>query len=255
MRIPLARYGLKELIIMPLILAAIAGLSHTFWPTATPWPQLTAALLWIYGLCFFRDFDRPIPTDPNLLLAPADGKITDIVEVDEPDFIKGAAIRIGIFLSVFDVHVNRSPCQATVRSIQPRDGLCINAMKSDEASTRNRAVSLGLDCPANPAEKIMVRQITGLIARRIVCDCRIDDPLAPGQRYGMIKFGSRTELYIPLKTNPQITIKKGDTARAGVHGPTTPNSLHLKELRRFSVKTNRQIRHTFHLQIPICCPR
>ena len=215
MRIPLARYGLKELIIMPLILIPIAGLAYAYWPTATPWPQLAAALVWLYGLCFFRDFDRPIPNDPNLLLAPADGKITDIVEVEEPDFIKGTAIRIGIFLSVFDVHVNRSPCQATVRSIQPREGLCINAMKSDEASAKNRAVSLGLDCPTHPAGKVMVRQITGLIARRIVCDCRIKDQLAPGQRYGMIKFGSRTELYIPLKTNPIISVKKGDTVRAG----------------------------------------
>ena len=89
-------------------------------------------------------------------------------------------------------------------------------MRSEAASSRNRSISLGLDCPKHLAGKVMVRQITGLIARRIVCDCRIDDQLSPGQRYGMIKFGSRTELYIPSKTNPIISVKKGDTAKAGV---------------------------------------
>lgn len=216
MRIPLARYGLKELIIMPLILIATACLSLVFWPVATPWPQITAALLWLIGTCFFRDFDRRIPSSSNVLLAPADGRITDIVEVDEPDFIQGAALRIGIFLSVFDVHVNRAPCQATVRSIQQRKGLCLNAMRSEAASTRNRATSLHLDCPGHPAGMVMVRQISGMLARRIVCDCRINDQLAPGQRYGMIKFGSRTELYIPLASKPQLVVKKGDTARAGI---------------------------------------
>ena len=176
---------------------------------------MAAAVVLLATLAFCRDFERKIPEDLHVLLAPADGKVTDICEMEESEFIKGPVLRIGVFLSVFDVHVNRTPCSGQVGYRREHPGKCLNAMRSAVASAQNRAISLGLDCPDHPAGKILVRQISGAIARRIVCACQIGDNLVAGQRYGMIKFGSRTELFLPLDRQATILVEPGQCVRAG----------------------------------------
>ena len=215
MRIPLTRYGLRELILLPILLAAVGVVFWDFLPATWPWVQIVLGLLWLGGILFFRDPQRTVPTEANILLAPADGKVTDIIELEENQYLQAPAIRIGIFLSVFDVHINRAPCAGRVEYIHEQPGKCINAMKYEEASDKNRANSVGLLCREHPAGKVLVKQITGAIARRIVCKCSIGGDLRAGERFGMIKFGSRTELYLPKAENAQVLVNKGDTVRAG----------------------------------------
>lgn len=215
MKIPLTRYGLRELILLPILLAAVGVVFWDFVPAARPWIQIVLGLLLVGGMLFLRDPERSIPQEANILLAPADGKITDIIEVEEDQYIHGPTIRIGIFLSILDVHINRSPCAGRVEHIHEQAGKCINAMRYEAASEENRANNLGLFCKDHPAGKVLVKQITGAIARRIVCKCCIGNELRAGERFGMIKFGSRTELFVPQAENAQVLVNKGDTVRAG----------------------------------------
>lgn len=215
MRIPLTRYGLRELILLPVLLVALGVVFWDFLPVTGPWVQIVLGLLLVGGMLFFRDPERIIPNEANILLAPADGKITDIIELEEDQYIQGPTVRIGIFLSVLDVHINRSPCAGQVEYVHEQAGKCINAMRYEAASEQNRANSVGLDCRDHPAGKVLVKQITGAIARRIVCAVQIGNPLVSGERFGMIKFGSRTELYLPKADNAQVLVKKGDIVRAG----------------------------------------
>ncbi len=215
MKLTLTPYGKPQLIVMPLILLGLAGVAGQVWPWASPVPQLAAAVLILAVLAFFRDPHREIPAEKDILLSPADGKVTDITFPDENEYLQRPAIRIGIFLSVFDVHINRAPCRGTVKYIKHHPGKCLNALRSEAASAENEANSVGMECPEHPAGMILVKQITGAIARRIVCGCGVGDDLAAGERYGMIKFGSRTELYLPRDEKAQILVKKGDVVRAG----------------------------------------
>ena len=216
MKIPLTPYGRREEILFPLAVLLVGLLLCRSLPAVYPWAIIGAVVISLLILLFFRDPQRKIPQDAAILLAPADGKITDITEVEETEYIRGGAWRIGIFLSVFDVHINRSPCGGVVRYIQRHPGKCLNALRAAAASLQNEANSVGLECPEHPAGKILVKQITGAIARRIVCGCKPGDTLAPGERFGMIKFGSRTELLMLRDERLEILVKKGDTVRAGV---------------------------------------
>jgi len=215
MKLTLTTYGKPQLIVIPLVLLGLAGVVGQVWPGVSPGPQLVAGVLILAALAFFRDPHREIPDEKDILLAPADGKITDITEVEETEYIKGQVLRIGIFLSVFDVHINRAPCGGVVRYIQKHPGKCLNAMRAEAASAQNEANSVGIECPEHPVRMVMVKQITGAIARRIVCGCEVGDSLAAGERFGMIKFGSRTELFLPSDERAEILVKKGDTVRAG----------------------------------------
>ena len=215
MRIPITRYGMPQVVLVPATILALGILLVFIWPNGFPAVLVVAAILAGSTLAFFRDPDRLIPDDPDVLLAPADGKITDITEVQEPEFIKGPALRIGIFLSVLDVHINRSPCLGRVAYIQSHPGKCFNAMHWQAASEKNQANSLGLQCPSHPAKMVLVKQITGAIARRIVCRCHLGDELAPGRKFGMIKFGSRTELFLPRDSQAIVLVKPGQSVRAG----------------------------------------
>jgi phosphatidylserine decarboxylase len=211
----LTPYGRCEEIVCPLIVLVAALVLCWLWPAACPWALIAAAVVGLMILAFFRDPERQVPSEPGILLAPADGKITDITEVEQVEYIKGEALRIGIFLSVFDVHLNRAPCDGVVRYIQRHPGKCLNAMRAEAASAQNEANSVGMECPEHPAGTILVKQITGAIARRIVCGCEVGDALTAGERFGMIKFGSRTELFMPKNERAEILVKKGDTVRAG----------------------------------------
>lgn len=211
----MTRYGLPTMVILPLIILIIAAVTSWLWPAGRPESLFAGGVLTILILAFFRDPQRQIPSETQVLLAPADGKITDICQVEEANFIKGKALRIGIFLSIFDVHINRTPCAGRVVYLQAQPGKFFNALRYQAASQHNQSNCVGIECPEHPAGEVLVKQISGAIARRIVCDCRLGDNLAAGQRFGMIKFGSRTELFLPHQRCGKVVVKVGDKVRAG----------------------------------------
>jgi len=164
---------------------------------------------------FFRDPYRSPSSDDNLLLAPADGRVTDIEIVDEDNFIGGAALRIGIFLSIFNTHINRSPCNAKVEKITYKKGKYKNAA-NPQSGRVNESNNLGLLRTDSPQQRLIVRQISGAIARRIVCDASEGKELSCGEKFGMIKFGSRAELYVPVCENAKCLVRIGDKVKAGL---------------------------------------
>jgi phosphatidylserine decarboxylase len=166
-------------------------------------------LLFFFTVAFFRDPERAAPPEPDLIVAAADGTVMDIVESDETQVLKTRTQRIGIFLSIFDVHTNRAPIDGRVIYRQHRAGLCLDARRAD-CSEKNESMTWAF---ANPRVTIVVRQITGAIARRIVAWAEIGDELKKGERFGMIRFGSRTELYLPL--NAEVLVKTGDHVLGG----------------------------------------
>jgi phosphatidylserine decarboxylase len=173
---------------------------------------LGAVLAWL--LSFFRDPQRTIINDPKVLLSPADGTIADIETVDEP-FIGGKALRIGIFLSVFNVHINRAPCTARIEKITYKKGEFKDA-RDPNAGKVNESNDVAMIKLREPNDKLLVRQISGAIARRIVCEIKPGDELAAGQQFGMIKFGSRTELYLPADGKFKCMVSIGDKVKAGL---------------------------------------
>lgn len=165
--------------------------------------------LFLFTIAFFRDPDRSVPTDPNLLVAPADGRVSDIVELDEKEVLKTKTRRIGIFLSIFDVHTNRAPITGRIVYRQHHEGLCLDA-RDPHCPEKNEAMTWAFE---NSRETIVVRQLTGAIARRIVAWSNVGDELKKGERFGMIRFGSRTELYLPLEA--ELLVKTGDHVSGG----------------------------------------
>jgi len=218
MRIPLTKYGWPQVVIFPAVLLAVmvaipqisqilndrfhGFISDNHLQSASSvliiLIEALLAVILIWSLMFFRDPERRCPSDRNLLLAPADGKITNIETVRENDFISGTTLRIGIFLSIFDTHINRAPCNVKVEKITYKKGKFKNAM-NPQSGRVNESNDLYLLRTDSPQDKLIVRQISGAIARRIVCDKVQGRELTGGQKFGMIKFGSRTELYVPLR--------------------------------------------------------
>ena len=197
-------YPLSVLAAM-LIYFAVAIRFFPHWARFTPWALLTfwavelvLLLLLIWMLYFFRDPKRHCPSENTVLLSPADGQVTDIEKVEENNFLDGATLRIGIFLSIFDTHINRAPCNVKVEKITYRKGKFKNAM-NPQSGRVNESNDLHLVRTDSPQDRLIVRQISGAIARRIVCDTTEGRELTGGQKFGMIKFGSRTELYVPLR--------------------------------------------------------
>ena len=190
------------------IFAVLAAATVLTWFLA-PWLSLIFLLLIFYTFAFFRDPNRIAPADPNAIVAAADGKVTDIIEIEEAEVLKTKTRRIGIFLSIFDVHTNRAPIDGRVTYRQHRVGLCLDARRP-ECSEKNEAMTWAF---ANPRATIVVRQITGAIARRIVGWAKAGDELRKGERFGMIRFGSRTEVYLPLAAT--VLVKVGEHVAGG----------------------------------------
>ena len=163
---------------------------------------------------FFRDPQRKILLNEKVLLSPADGTITDISEKEAVE-LGGKALCIGIFLSVFNVHVNRMPCKARVELVRYKKGKFKNAMDG-EAGRVNEANEVLMTRLAEPRDPLLLRQVSGAIARRIVCEAKSGEEYKQGQSFGMIKFGSRTELYLPLNDSYDIAVKIGDKVNAGL---------------------------------------
>jgi phosphatidylserine decarboxylase len=221
-RLPFARVGLAELIVIGggTLVAAIVLSRIAMWlPSGGARivvALLAAALVVISGLIFwfFRNPRREIPTEAGTVVAPADGKIVTVEEVASDEFTGGPAIRIGIFLSIFDVHINRSPVRGRVIALRYQRGKMLNALRP-ESARENEQVAVRLEEESPPHRRMTVRQITGQFARRIVCWPKPGDVLEAGEQFGMIKLGSRTELVLPCETGLEIVVKKGDKVLAG----------------------------------------
>ena len=214
-RLGFARYGLAELIAFTLLCLAIAGacalgaltVHWAFWV-----PFAAATLTWFEVVWFFRDPERPIPAGADAVVSPADGTVTNVEEVDDPDFPGGRALRISIFLSIFNVHVNRMPRAARVTDVRYFPGAFLDARNPDSA-VRNE--QLWLDLVEESGRPLRVKQISGAIARRIVCWVKPGDAPARGERFGMIKFGSRTDLLLPTGQAREVCVKPGHKVLGG----------------------------------------
>ncbi|MFQ5653960.1 MAG: phosphatidylserine decarboxylase [Planctomycetota bacterium] len=175
---------------------------------------LVALLLWAFLLSFFRNPRRRIPEGDRDVVAAADGKVTSVTEVEEEDFIGAPATRISIFLSVFNVHVNRAPVGGIVERLLHRKGTFRNALDRDARET-NECQEIGIRMADDT--RVLVRQIAGLIARRIVCPLDEGASIDKGFDFGMIRFGSQTEVSVPARDGRpfQVRVAPGDTVRGG----------------------------------------
>ena len=205
-----AREGLLFIAIAAVIAAgafgfAISRRSWGLWLAA-----LVLLLLALWVAYFFRDPERVGDRGPSLVVSPADGKLIMITEVDEPGFVKGRAIRLSIFMNVFNVHVNRYPVDGVVKFVHYNKGKFFNAA-AEKSSLENEQMSVGVD---TGRYQILVRQIAGLIARRIVTYSRPGEKVKQGERMGIIRFGSRVDVFIPPGST--IRAKLGDATVAGV---------------------------------------
>ena len=211
-RLPFARWGLAELQLMgwPLLLLTIA-----LWSWCGPWRWVSAVPAVVLGLVvyFFRDPARVIPQSANAIVSPADGTIAEVTDVGHYDFFDGPAVRIGIFLSIFNVHVNRAPRRTRVIDMHYKPGEFLNAM-NPESALRNEFLWIGLEETDAPQRKLAVRAISGLIARRIVCVLKRGQEVERGEKFGMIKLGSRTELILP-RDAVQVEVEVGQKVQAG----------------------------------------
>ena len=198
------------------------GLAWGAVPLSGSWMLVPAGLLTIltaFVFYFFRDPERVVPTGEGLVIAPGDGKIIEIREIDEPSFVRGLCRRITIFLSVFNVHVQRAPLSGDVEHRDYRPGEYAVAWHP-KASEKNEQASLGL---STRGDRVLVRQIAGLIARRIITYPEQGDRVERGDRIGLIRFGSRVDLFIPLDWNLDCavgdTVAGGSTVLARIAGP------------------------------------
>lgn len=212
-----ARAGLAEMVIFSSILIPLLVLlvylalhgSRWWWVVALVPFLLETEVIW-----FFRNPKRVVPEGPGTVVSPADGKIDLIEEIEHDDVIDGPAIKIAIFLSVFNVHINRVPIACTVFASRYRQGKFLSALKP-ESAWENERLELWLESTETPHRVMRVRQITGQLARRIVCWAKTGETFSRGAQFGMIKLGSRTELIIPREKGLEVLVELGDKVQAG----------------------------------------
>ena len=235
MHLPFTKFGLPQLVIYPLI---VLGLMVAVFMILKPsWIRIPVEILLflvlVWMLSFFRNPARSIAADETVLFSPADGTVTDITQADDSALGPGA-LRIGIFLSIFSVHINRAPCSVHIESANYKKGQYKNAMLP-ESSRVNESNDILMVRLSEPKDKLLVRQISGAIARHIVSEARAGNEYRQGDPFGMIKFGSRTEIYLPIAHEQsagesqaendlsygnnkkfQVMVKIGDKVRAGL---------------------------------------
>ena len=207
----ITKYGLGIVISSWIIFLVFLVLSYYYRQPVLITLAVLSGLFSIFNLVFFRDPQRTIPQNPNAIISPADGKIIQITEVEEHDFFKSRVKRVSIFLSVFNVHVNRSPISGKVEHFQYHRGAFLPAFK-DAASLENEQTAIGI--VNEQGQKVMFTQIAGLIARRIVCELREGYTTEAGVRMGMIRYGSRVDVYF-LNDEVDIKVKMGDRVTGG----------------------------------------
>jgi phosphatidylserine decarboxylase len=171
---------------------------------------LAGLVLAVWVVAFFRDPERAWTRGERLIVAPADGKVVSVIEVDEPTFLESQARRVSIFMNVFDCHVNRYPTDGTVAYRHYNPGAFGHAA-AEKSSLANEQASVGLTTARG---KVLIRQIAGLVARRIVTDDAVGTAVRQGERMGMIRFGSRVDLFLPLDT--RVLVHVGDATRVGI---------------------------------------
>jgi phosphatidylserine decarboxylase len=196
--------ALSGALAIAVIAAAVWRRSWVLWLVGV---LLLVIALWVAW--FFRDPERTGRRDDRAVIAPADGKVVMITEVDEPTYVYGRTTRISIFMNVFDVHVNRYPVNGKVEHVVHTAGKFLNAV-TEKSSLENEQVSVGI---ATGRFRILSRQIAGLIARRILTYSRPGDPAVQGDRYGLIRFGSRVDVFVP--TDSTVLVKLGQRTVAG----------------------------------------
>ncbi|RMH34867.1 MAG: phosphatidylserine decarboxylase family protein [Nitrospirae bacterium] len=201
--LPIAREGVPFVALtgLPAVLALWWG-----WSTLS----MTLLLVSAYTAWFFRNPTRAIPEGEHVLVSPADGKVVAVEQEFEPKFLKDHAIRVSIFLNIFNVHINRTPCAGMVLDCLYQPG-CFIAANRPEASIRNEQNAILIE--RTDGKKILCVQIAGLIARRIVCWVTPGERVAKGERFGLIRFGSRVDLFVPHYTH--VTVKVGDSVYGG----------------------------------------
>jgi phosphatidylserine decarboxylase len=212
----LARAGLAEVVCFSLLFftALVVFVAAAVFVHATFWlPVGVVALLWAFVLSFFRDPERAVPEDPAALVSPADGTVTHVGLVEEPDFPDGLAFRVSIFLSVFNVHVNRVPRTGRVVAVRYFPGRYLDARHRD-CAVLNEQLWIDFEDAAT-GRPVRIKQIAGAIARRIVCWLRPGEEVQAGMRLGMIKFGSRTEVLLPADLAVEVRVKVGDKVQGG----------------------------------------
>jgi phosphatidylserine decarboxylase len=204
-----AREGLPFILIGVALTAGAVALaaSRGAWPLWMLVAILTLLTLWV--VYFFRDPERTGERGDALVVSPADGRIVMITDVDEPSFVHGKATRISIFMNVFNVHVNRYPVNGTVKYVHYNPGKFLHAA-AEKASLDNEQMSVGLE---TGGRLVLVRQIAGAIARRIVNYSKVGDTATQAERFGLIRFGSRVDVFVP--TNSKVRVKLGDKPVAG----------------------------------------
>ena len=204
----------REGLLFIAIAAVVAAGAFGFAITRRSWGLWLAAfvllLLALWVAYFFRDPERTGERGPSLVVSPADGKLIMITEVDEPTFVKGRAVRLSIFMNVFNVHVNRYPVEGVVRYIHYNKGKFFNAA-AEKSSLENEQMSVGIE---TSRYRVLVRQIAGLIARRIVTYSKLGETIRQGDRMGIIRFGSRVDVFLPAGST--VRAKVGDNTVAGV---------------------------------------
>ena len=208
----LTRFGLREWLTITIVMAvAVTAFLWLGWWWAVP----VVVLLWLSLVSFFRDPWRRIPThlSPGTMLSPADGTVSAVEQVEAHEAIGGPATIVRIFLSVLNVHINRAPCAMVVQELIYRPGKFLDARTSESAQVNES--NLVIACTEDE-EHIGVRQVSGKIARRIVCPLKPGDTLQRGQRYGMIKFGSTTELILPRPDDVDVRVSPGDRVQGGL---------------------------------------
>ena len=218
MGLRVAKHGRKELISATLIAAILCaavgllgwGVSRWFW-----WALVLPVVTWALVVWFFRDPQRKIPPQVGLFVSPADGRITDVTPLGTDGPLGREGVQVGIFMNVFDVHVNRSPCEGRVEKVEHRDGAFLDA-RDPGASQRNESTTITMTHRHGDQEyPVVMRQIAGLIARRIVTDLTVGQSIGRGERIGMIKFGSRVELLLPRELAGEVRVVVGERVKGG----------------------------------------
>lgn len=210
--LPLVRWGLAEVQLMGWPSVALIGL--LCW-LGQPWSwfSVVPAVFLALVLYFFRDPARVIPQEEDAIVSPADGTIVEVAELEHYDFFEGPAVRVSIFLSIFNAHINRAPRAAQVVDMHYKPGEFLDA-RNPESAIRNEFMWIGFEEPSEPARRLAVRAISGLCARRIVCVLRPGAQVKRGEKFGMIKLGSRTELILP-RDEVTVGVQVGDKVQAG----------------------------------------
>lgn len=207
---PIAPEGSRIIVAAAALFGALAfGLWFVQWSLA-----LLPLLLWIGVVLFFRDPRRVTRCTQAEYCAPADGRIADVTFLDEYPRVSGACVRIGTFLSLFDVHINRAPCSGRVREVVYQPGR-FRAAYNPEAAAVNESNTIVLERNGVAPQTLVVRQVAGVVARRIVCSAKPGDEVVAGERIGLIRFGSRTELILPMLPGTEVLVGVGERVRAG----------------------------------------